>query len=36
MAEMAHVLTGRSEVKAKKKPGLGNLLDRMKALKAKK
>ncbi|MDN5926860.1 MAG: CpaE family protein [Hyphomicrobiales bacterium] len=36
MAEMAHVLTGRSEVKAKKKPGIGNLLDRMKALKAKK
>ncbi|MGN6764413.1 MAG: AAA family ATPase [Rhizobiaceae bacterium] len=36
MAEMAHVLTGRSEMKAKKKPGLGNLLDRMKALKAKK
>jgi pilus assembly protein CpaE len=36
MAEMAHVLTGRSEVKAKKKPGLGNLLDRMKTLKAKK
>jgi pilus assembly protein CpaE len=36
MVEMAHVLTGRSEVKAKKKPGLGNLLGRMKALKAKK
>jgi pilus assembly protein CpaE len=36
MAEMAHVLTGRSEMKARKKPGLGNLLDRMKALKAKK
>jgi pilus assembly protein CpaE len=36
IAEMAHVLTGRSEAKAKKKPGLGNLLDRMKALKAKK
>jgi pilus assembly protein CpaE len=36
MAEMAHVLTGRSEVKAKKKPGLGNLLDRMKTLNAKK
>jgi pilus assembly protein CpaE len=36
MAEMAHVLTGRSEAKARKKPGLGNLLDRMKVLKAKK
>jgi pilus assembly protein CpaE len=36
MVEMAHVLTGRSEVKAKKKPGLGNILGRMKALKAKK
>ena len=36
MAEMAHVLTGRSEAKAKKKPGIGNLLDRMKVLKAKK
>jgi pilus assembly protein CpaE len=36
IAEMAHVLTGRSETKARKKPGLGNLLDRMKTLKAKK
>jgi pilus assembly protein CpaE len=36
IAEMAHVLTGRSETKTKKKPGLGNLLDRMKTLKAKK
>jgi pilus assembly protein CpaE len=36
IVEMAHVLAGRGEVKAKKKPGLGNLLDRMKALKAKK
>jgi pilus assembly protein CpaE len=36
LAEMAHVLTGRSEIKAKKKPGLGNLLGRVKALKAKK
>jgi pilus assembly protein CpaE len=36
LAEMAHILTGRSEIKAKKKPGLGNLLGRVKALKAKK
>jgi pilus assembly protein CpaE len=36
MAEMAHVLTGRSEAKSKKKPGIGNLFDRMKVLKAKK
>ncbi len=28
--EMAHVLTGRSEIKAKKKPGLGDLLGRLK------
>ena len=30
IAEIAHVLTGRSEIKAKKKPGLGNLLGRLK------
>jgi pilus assembly protein CpaE len=36
MADMAHVLTGRSEAKARKKPGLGSLFDRMKVLKAKK
>jgi pilus assembly protein CpaE len=36
IAEMAHVLTGRSETKTKQKPGLGNLLDRMKTHKAKK
>jgi pilus assembly protein CpaE len=28
--EMAHVLTGRSEIRAKKKAGIGNLLDRLK------
>lgn len=28
--EIAHVLTGRSEIKAKKKAGLGNILDRLK------
>jgi pilus assembly protein CpaE len=28
--EMAHVLTGRSEIKARKKAGLGNLIDRLK------
>jgi len=28
--EMAHVLTGRSEIKSKKKPGLGDLLERLK------
>jgi pilus assembly protein CpaE len=28
--ELAHVLTGRSEQKVKKKPGLGGLLDRLK------
>lgn len=32
--EIAHVLTGRSEIKAKKKPGLGSLLDRLKIKKA--
>jgi pilus assembly protein CpaE len=36
MADMAHVLTGRSEAKARKKPGLGSLFDRMKVLKTKK
>ena len=30
IGEIAHVLTGRSEIKAKKKPGLGNLLGRLK------
>ena len=30
ISEIAHVLTGRSEIKAKKKPGLGNLLGRLK------
>ncbi len=29
VAEMAHVLTGRSEVKSRKKPGLGDLLGRL-------
>jgi pilus assembly protein CpaE len=28
--EIAHVLTGRSELKSKKKPGLGSLFDRLK------
>ncbi len=28
--EMAHVLTGRSEMKSKKKAGLGDLLGRLK------
>ncbi|MBX9453116.1 MAG: CpaE family protein [Mesorhizobium sp.] len=28
--EVAHVLTGRSEIKSKKKPGLGDLLERLK------
>ena len=28
--EIAHVLTGRSEIKAKKKAGLGNILEKMK------
>lgn len=28
--EVAHVLTGRSEIKARRKPGLGGLLDRLK------
>jgi pilus assembly protein CpaE len=28
--EMAHVLTGRSEIRARKKAGIGNLLDRLK------
>jgi pilus assembly protein CpaE len=36
MTEIAHVLTGRNEVKAKKKPGIADLLDRVKSLKAKK
>ena len=27
--EIAHVLTGRSEIKPKKKPGLGNLLGKL-------
>jgi pilus assembly protein CpaE len=27
--EIAHVLTGRSEIKTKKKAGLGNLLGRL-------
>jgi pilus assembly protein CpaE len=30
IGEIAHVLTGRSEIKPKKKPGLGNLLGRLK------
>ena len=30
IGEIAHVLTGRSEIKAKKRPGLGNLLGRLK------
>ena len=28
--EMAHILTGRSEIKVKKKPGLGSLLGKLK------
>ena len=32
--EIAHVLTGRSEVRTKKKAGLGSLLDRLKMKKA--
>ena len=28
--EIAHILTGRSEIKARKKAGLGNLIDRLK------
>jgi pilus assembly protein CpaE len=36
MTEIAHVLTGRSEVKTRKKPSLGDILDRMKSRKAKK
>jgi pilus assembly protein CpaE len=31
--EIAHVLTGRSEMKSKKKPGLGSLLDKLNSLK---
>jgi pilus assembly protein CpaE len=34
--EMAHVLTGRSEAKTRKKPGLGGLLGRFNKIKAKK
>ena len=30
ITEIAHVLTGRSELKAKKKPGLGSILERLK------
>jgi pilus assembly protein CpaE len=33
--ELAHVLTGRSEVKLKKKPGLGGLLGKLKLSKKK-
>jgi pilus assembly protein CpaE len=36
MNEMAHVLTGRSEIKARKKAGFGNLLGRLKLSKKKK
>jgi pilus assembly protein CpaE len=30
ITEIAHVLTGRSELKARKKPGLGNILEKLK------
>ncbi|MEQ1937664.1 CpaE family protein [Mesorhizobium sp. CN5-321] len=30
IGEIAHVLTGRSELKARKKPGLGSLIDKLK------
>jgi pilus assembly protein CpaE len=30
VTEIAHVLTGRSEIKARKKPGLGNILEKLK------
>lgn len=30
IGEIAHILTGRSEIKAKKKPGIGNLLEKLK------
>ena len=30
ITEIAHVLTGRSEIKARKKPGLGNILGKLK------
>ena len=33
ITEIAHVLTGRSEIKAKKKPGLGNILEKLKRTK---
>ena len=31
--EMAHILTGRSEIKAKKKAGLGDILGKLKSKK---
>ena len=33
IGEIAHILTGRSEIKTKKKPGIGNLLEKLKRTK---